>query len=131
VKTRIEEPPARRTPIASAIVIVLVIVAAGIYLLHGSAPAPQANGPRIFAAAQAYARALHDRHQPIPHSVPLQTLLDQGYLRPADAGPFNGLEAYISLVATNGRPLVLMQVRMPDGQNLLLLPDGSMQPVKQ
>jgi hypothetical protein len=131
MKTRILDTPAKRISIAVAILTGLILVAAAVYIFVGTVAPQPANGPKIIAAARDYTRALQQRHLPIPQAVPLQVLIDQGFLQPADIGSFQGLDANISLTASSGGPTVLMRVHMPDGTDLVLLADGSARQIKR
>jgi len=122
---------AKRVSIAVAIATGLILLAAAAYTFLGPSSSRPANGPKIIAAARTYSHALLERHLPIPQSVPLQVLMDQGLLQPADVGSFQGMDANIFLTATNGGPTVLMRVHMPDGMDLVLLADGRSQGVKR
>jgi hypothetical protein len=128
MNTRILDTATKRISIAVAIVTGLILLAVAVYTFLGPTASQPANGPKIIAAAQAFTRALRQSHAPIPQSIPLQVLIDQGLLQPADIGSFQGLEANISLTATNPGPqTVLMRVHMPDGTDLTLLANGSAQ----
>jgi hypothetical protein len=131
MKTRILDTPAKRISIAVAIVAGLILLAAAIYFVVGIVAPRPANGLKIIAAAHAYTRALQQRHLPIPQAVPLQVLIDQGLLQPADIGSFRGLDANIFLTAGSAGPTVLMRVHMPDGTDLVLLADGNARKIKR
>jgi hypothetical protein len=106
----------------------LILVAAGAYTFLGTGVSRPVNGMKIIGAAHAYTRALMQNHQAIPPSVPLQVLVEKGFLQPADIGSFQGMDAAIILTKSGPGPTVLMRVHMPDG-DLLLLGDGSAQKV--
>jgi hypothetical protein len=131
MKTQLLDTPSKRIPIAVAVVTGVILVGAAIYTFLGTPASLPINGLKIIAAAHAYTRALVQRHAPIPAAVPLQTLIDQGLLEPADVGSFLGMDANIFLTATNNGPAVLMRVRMTDGTDLVLLADGSAQQTKR
>jgi hypothetical protein len=132
MKTQLLDSPSKRIPIAVATVTGLILVAAAIYTFLGTPPPQPVNGPKIIAAAHAYTRALLQNHAPVPQAVPLQVLIDQGFLQPADAGSLQGMDASISLMARDTDPtFVLMRVHMPDGTDLVLLADGSAQGIKR
>jgi hypothetical protein len=126
MKTSILDSPAKRIAIAVAIVAGLILLAAAVYTFLGPASSQPANGLKIIAAARAYTRVLQQNHAPIPPTVPLQVLIDQGLLQPADVGSFQGLEANISLTASSDDAhTVLMRVHMPDGMDFVLLANGN------
>ncbi len=130
MKTQLMETPARRITVAVAVLVVLGVLGAVVYMIFGNPPTPPVNGPKIIAAAHNYTRVLVQKHQTVPASVPLQTLVDQGLLQPADIGALEGLDAKIFLTAQGNGPEVLMTVHMPDGTNLVLLANGTSQRVK-
>ncbi len=131
MKTRVLDTPAKRISIAVAILTGLILLAAAIDIFLGTAAPRPVNGPKIIAAAHAYTQALQQRHLPIPQAVPLQVLIEQGLLQPADIGSFQGLDAIISLTAGGAGPAVLMRVHMPDGMDLVLLADGNAHKIKR
>lgn len=118
-------PPAGRKSVAVAVFAGLVLVAVAAYIFIGSPAYQPINGRKIIMAAQAYTRALEQKHAPIPHAVPLQSLVDQGYLKAADIGALQGVDARIFLTARNDEQDVLMKVHMPDGSDFVLLGDGT------
>lgn len=131
MKTQILDSTAKRISIAVAILTVLLLLAIALYTFLGSTPSQPADGLKIIAAARTYTRALQQRHAPIPPEVPLQVLIDQGLLQPADVGSFQGMDANIALTAPSNGPAVLMRVHMPDGTDLVLQANGSSQQVRR
>ncbi len=127
MKTQLLDSPSKRIPVAVAVGAGLILVAAVLYIFLGNAPLQPINGLKIIAAARTYTQTLRQRHAPVPHAVPLQTLIDQGLLQPADVGSLQGMDANIFLTARDGDPTVLMRVRMADGSDFVLLADGSTQ----
>lgn len=133
MKTAQLDTPAKRISIAVAVLTGLVLLAAAIYAFLGVSSTPPINGLKIIAAAHAYTQALRLSHVPVPHTVSLQSLVNQKLLLPADLGPFQGMDGSISLTADpkEGAQAVLMRVHMPDGADLVLLADGSAQEVNR
>jgi hypothetical protein len=94
------------------------------------APAPRFNGAAIVAAARAYTRDLQVRKQPMPKSVTLEELVALHFLKPEEIEAFRGLKATIMLTSRQAaRKAVLMRVHFPDGGEIKLLGDGSVQQV--
>jgi len=120
---------------AVAVIIVAVGVIALVYTSAVSTAPPQMtpeNAVHIIAAAQLLTHDLRLTGRPVPQAVTLAQLVDLKYLAPSDAEPFKGTDAAISLVATNDpKKAVLMRVRMPDGNDLVLLGDGSAQEISR
>jgi hypothetical protein len=129
MQTRLLDSPKKRIIIALTAAAALVVICAGVLMLRP--PEHPINGPKIIAAARAYTRALQQSHSPIQPTVPLQTLISRGFLKPADAGSLAGMDATIFLVAGNGHPSILMRVHLPDGNDLVLLDDGSVRQLKR
>jgi hypothetical protein len=131
MKTRLLDSPTKRISIAVAVLTGLVVLAAAAYIFLGSSPSQPANGAKIISAAHAYTQALQQHHAPVPQSIPLQVLIDQGLLQPADVGSFQGMDAKIFLTASGSGPNILMRVHLPDGTDLVLFGDGNAQQVKR
>jgi hypothetical protein len=114
---------------AVGLIVAAILLLALIYNNILTARAPQmtpGNAVHIIEAARAYTHDLRAAHQPIPLTIDLTNLVALKYLQAADAAPFNGLQATLSLVATNpAASSVLMRVRNPDGSATLLLTDGT------
>jgi hypothetical protein len=90
---------------------------------------PPMNFGRVFTAAQAYRRNLEAQRQPLPAMVSLAELTNRGFLRAADVPGLAGLEVTIALQFDETRPQdVLARVHLPDGDGLVALADGSVQP---
>jgi len=125
------EFPARRLFLVGAVIIAVAAAVAFIYTSAVTANAPQmtpANAVNIIKAARSLTHDLVAARKPIPSSVSLTNLVTLKYLNPADAAPFDGLDATLYLVATNNSSqAVLMRVKMPDGGQTVLLSDGSSQ----
>ena len=90
---------------------------------------PQTPDPRpVYQAARAYKQALELKGQPVPETVSLAELTRAGFFSPSQAQAFDGYEITVSLVADESRPQdVLMRVRFPNGDEVVVLCDGSVQ----
>jgi hypothetical protein len=83
---------------------------------------------KIVAAAQTYAHDLEKKGLPVPASVDLKELVANNLLSREDVKGFDGMEVSISLKADETRPGdVLMQARLKDGSQVVLMGDGSVQ----
>lgn len=91
--------------------------------------APQTPDPRpVYQAAQAYKQALTAKGKPVPDAVSLADLTREGFFDPQQAAAFAGYEVTVSLAADESRPQgVLMRVRFPKGDEVVVLCDGSVQ----
>jgi hypothetical protein len=82
----------------------------------------------VYVAAQAYQQALVAQGRPVPATVSLPDLTREGFFDPKRAAAFDGYEVTVSLTADEHRPQgVLMRVRLPKGDELVVLCDGSVQ----
>jgi hypothetical protein len=125
MKLQIPESPMQRMAVAIGVAVAIMVIGGIIYLLMpGEVSSAKIDGPKIIAAAGAYTRDLVAHKQPIPRTVSLNELLTRGYLKPGDVAAFQGLAS-----DTSNPQYVLMRVRMPDGSDVLLLGDGSVQQV--
>jgi hypothetical protein len=123
------DSPVRRMTIAIAAAVAIMVVAGLLYLfLTSKDTTARFNGAALVAAARAYTRDLQVRKQPIPQSITLEELVALHFLQPGEIEAFRGLKATIVLTADGSGPqAVLMQVRLPDGGEIKLLGDGSVQ----
>ena len=115
--------------IAITIAMAIMAVAASAYLLlvHRDATT-RFNGAAIVAAARAYTRDLNSRNLPVPASVSLDDLVSLHFLKATDVAAFRGMKASVTLTSKeNGLKTVLMRVKLPDGGDIVLLGDGSVQ----
>jgi hypothetical protein len=131
MNVRDPDSPVRRMTIAIAAAVAIMVAAGLVYVfLVSKEPSAKFNGAAIVAAARAYTRDLQVRKQPIPKSVTLEDLAASHFLKPEEIAAFRGLNATIMLTSTQSNPqTVLMRVHFPDGGEILLLGDGSVQQV--
>jgi len=125
------DSPVRRMTIAIAAAVAIMVAAGLVYLLVVSKETvTRFNGAAIVAAARDYTRDLQARKQLLPKSVSLEELVTQHYLKPGEIEAFHGLNAMVMLTGSSGAtPSVVMQVHFPDGGDIVLLSDGSVQQV--
>lgn len=108
----------------------VVLLAVGSAYVRSHSPHPDVFAySKVMAAAERFKVDLETRQQPIPESVTLRQLLDQGFLAPNDAKGFEGLDVTVSLRPVDGhRPNeALVRVRFPNGDECVALGDGSVQ----
>ena len=125
------DSPVRRMAIAVICAVAFMAVAGLVYVVVGAKDSSgRFNGAALVAAARAYTRDLQARKQPIPKMVTLEDLVALHFLQAGDAEAFRGLKATIMLTSDASGPQgVLMRVRMPDGSEIVLLGNGSVQQV--
>ncbi len=115
-------------------VAVAIMVAAGLvyYFMSSKEPPAKFNGAAIVSAARDYTRAVQLRKEPLPKSITLEELVALHYLKPEQAEAFRGLKATVMLSSEDRSPkAVVMRVVMPDGGEVKLLSDGSVQEAAQ
>ncbi|MGE3311787.1 MAG: hypothetical protein AB7O66_17615 [Limisphaerales bacterium] len=114
--------------LASVALIALVVSVA--YLAGSSRNIPQLNGARLVQAVRGYSADLKARGVPAPATVSLDELIERGFLDRGDVAAFEGLSVQIGLAADESRPGdVFARVQLPDGGEIVLLADGSVQQV--
>jgi len=117
--------------IAIAAAVAIMVAAGLVYVfLVSKEPSAKFNGAAIVAAARAYTRDLQVRRQPMPKSVTLEELAARHFLKPEEIAAFRGLNATIMLTSqASNAQTILMRVHFPDGGDIILLGDGSVQQV--
>ena len=84
--------------------------------------------PKLAAAEQSYVRDHASRGQPLPASVTLQDLLSGGYVTTDEVRSLAGADVVFYPTVTEATPqAILVRVRMPDGTEMAVLADGSVQ----
>ncbi|MBI2925656.1 MAG: hypothetical protein HYY24_08125 [Verrucomicrobia bacterium] len=119
--------------IALAVAAVALIAAVSlVYILSSRSRGERVNAEKIIAAIQAYARDLKASGATVPASVSLQELIARGLLKADDVSGFRGLEVTVSLTADETRPQeILLRARLPDGHEVAVLADGSVQQLQR
>jgi hypothetical protein len=125
------DSPVRRMTIAIAAALAIMLAAGLVYLFVASKDtSARFNGAALVAAARAYTRDLQVRKQPVPQSITLEELVALHFLQAGEIEAFRGLKATIVLTTDASDPQsVLMRVRLPDGGEIKLLGDGTVQQV--
>src|SRR5580658_6779617 len=123
------DSPMRRMAIAIAAAVAIMLAAGLVYYFMASKEtSAKFNGAAIVAAARDYTRDVRLRKEPVPKSVTLEELVALHYLKPEQGEAFRGLKATVMLsTEERGPKAVVMRVVMPDGGEVKLLSDGSMQ----
>jgi hypothetical protein len=125
------DSPVRRMTIAVAAAVAFMVAAALVYVfLVSKESSAKFNGAAIVAAARSYTRDLQARKEPVPKSVTLEDLAAHHFLKPEEIAAFRGMNATVTLTSTKSSPqTVLMRVHLPEGGDVVLLADGSVQQV--
>jgi hypothetical protein len=85
------------------------------------------DAPKLAAAVQAFSRDQAARGQPLPASVSLRQLVSGGYIATNDVHAFDGMDVTISLTEDAYPQSIFIHVRMPDGSQIAVFGDGSIQ----
>jgi hypothetical protein len=111
--------------VVAALVTSIVLVS---YWRHSE---PTSHGlPKLAAAVKAYAQDQRSRHQPVPAAVTVRQLITGGYISSNDVRAFDGMDVTIYPTALDRDPSsILIRVRLPDGEQIAALADGSIQSV--
>ena len=113
---------------------VTFLIAAGglFYVISSSRGSDHVDVSKIFAAAQGYAQGLKAQGKPVPTTVPMKELIRGGLLTEEDVAGFNGMEVIVTLPQAAHRPQdVLIRARLPNGDEVVALADGSIQEVRR
>ena len=115
------------------VVVATVAAAVSFVLVLSSMPHEgRVNPEKIVAATEAYRHEWAARGSAVPDSVPLETLIRRGFLKRDEVAGFDGMEVTVSLIADESRPQeFLMRTKLPDGHELVVLGDGSVQQLKK
>jgi len=120
--------PGRIVLVACAGIALMVIVALAAPAYWEHKQTPFQNAPKFTSALEAFLRAQTASGRQSPPEVSLQDLLQGGYLTTNDVRAFEGMDVIFSTQADVTRPqMILARARMPDGQFICLLADGSVQ----
>ncbi|MDB6111670.1 MAG: hypothetical protein JWR69_3420 [Pedosphaera sp.] len=110
------------------ILVGLALVAGVGYFFFMPSPPGRVDAEKIIAAAQAYTRELRASSTPLPPSVSMDQLITKGLLKREDVSGFDGVEVIVYLSgSTNAPRSVLMRAHLPDGQDVVVLTDGSVE----
>ena len=108
----------------------LLIVAGGwFYFASSNRYEGHVDAFKLKAAIQTYAAGLKGQGLPVPASVSVKELITRGLLTEADVSGFAGIEVTVSLSPDDeiGVQDVWVRARLPDGHELAVLGDGSVQ----
>ena len=89
---------------------------------------PFQNAPKLISALRAFSRDQAAVGRRRPPEISAEDLIRGGYLTTNDLSGFVGMELTFSTQADDSTPqMILAHARMPDGQYVCLLADGSVQ----
>lgn len=83
---------------------------------------------KLASAVQSYSRDQISHGQPVPSSVTLRDLATSGYISAESVRDFGGLDVTLYPTTNDADPQsILIRVRMPDGNQIAAMGDGSIQ----
>ena len=115
---------------AGIVFVVVLVVAVSAYWERKQTPFQ--NAPKLISALQAFSRDQEAAGRRLPPEVSVEDLLRGGYLTTNDVRAFEGMEVAFSTQVDESHPqMILARARMPDGQFICALADGSVQGVSR
>ena len=112
-----------------ALVVVLVLIVSAYWERKQTA---LHNASKLISALQAFSHDQAAAGRRLPPEISLPELLRGGYLTTNDVRAFEGMEVTFSTQADESHPqMILARARMPDGQFICALADGSVQGVSR
>ena len=122
----------KRTLIVMAVLTLMVVAGSAVYFASLSRHPGHVNAAKLLTAAKTYADGLKGQGLPVPTLVSMKELISRGLLTEGDVRGFAGMEVTVSLTADGSRPQeVLVRARLPDGNEIVALADGSVQQVRK
>ena len=113
------------------IALVIVALAVGLTLglqSHWERKQPAFDVAKLIPALQAFGRDRAAGGQPLPLTISLSDLVAGGYLSVNDVAAFRGADVtFYTSVDVRSPHAILARARMPDGTELVVLADGSVQ----
>ena len=120
--------PPRRVVYAALTVIALVIGISLAVQSYYERKQPTFNAAKLIPALQAFARDRVVQGQALPATVSLSDLVAKGYLTYDDVSVFRGADVvFYPGVDLKSPKSILARARMPDGTEVMMLADGSLQ----
>ena len=122
----------KRTLTVVAVLTLCLVVGSKLYFSSPNNTMGNVNATRILEAAESYSNELKSKGAPVPPTVSLKELLDQGLLAEKDLGMLADTEVTVSLSADWGRPQdIIIKAYLPDSQKIVALADGSVHQIRQ
>lgn len=107
--------------VAVAVVVCLALIA------YWKRPVPMLkDASKLISAVRAYSMDKVKKGQAVPDTMPLSELVKGGFITAEDVRTFDGMDVtfYLTIDATNPQE-VLIRVKLPDGEQMVVLVDGS------
>jgi hypothetical protein len=129
MKTNLNYPPAIKNTVAATAAISLTLaLGTAIYFANINPEDHSINAGKLLQATRSYVHLLAGKEQSLPDSVTVKDLITQGLLAEADVPGFHGMDVSLKLSADDIQPHeVLVRARYADGDEIVVLGDGSVQ----
>jgi hypothetical protein len=122
----------KRTVLITFSVCTIIAVLCYLWIASSSSSPGRVDAEKLVRAVDAYTRDLQTRGIPMGKSVSLENLIQSGFLDRDDVSGFDGMEVHIDVDADETKPQhTMVRVRMPDGHELAVFGDGSVQSVEK
>ncbi len=116
----------KRIFIAIAGLTLIMVADSWLYFAPSSREPGHVDGLKLLAATKVYKEDLKRRGLEATASVSLKELISRGLLTDRDVSGFSGMDVSVNLSAHENRPQeVVVRSRLPDGQVIVALADGS------
>lgn len=113
------------------VVATMAVVVGALVFFAPARPPARLDVVKLREAIQAFTRDRQASGRPVPDAVSLRELIAAGPLRAEDVEAFQGMEVTVALKADERQPqLVLVRAKLPDGHEMVVLNDGSVQTVR-
>lgn len=104
----------------------------GRHFFSTSSQSGRVDSTKLLSAMKIYKSDLKRQGMEVPASVSLKELIIRGLLTEADVSGFSGIDVSVNLLADESHPPdALVRARLPDGNEITLLGDGSVQQVRR
>lgn len=102
----------------------------GRHFFSTSSQSGRVDSTKLLSAVKIYKSDLKRQGMEVPASVSLKELIIRGLLTEADVSGFSGVDVSVNLLVDESHPQdALVRARLPDGNEITLLGDGSVQQV--
>jgi hypothetical protein len=122
----------KRILAAIATVTLVILLGTRYYYVRSGRDSGHVDARKILIAARSYAAGLKAKGVPVPASVSVKSLIDQGLLPDPDVSGFAGTDVSVNLAADQSRPQdALIRAKGQNGTEFIMLVDGSVQQVRK
>ena len=114
-------------PVVAVIAVGVAVCLALIAYWQRPLPVMQ-DASKLIAAVRAFSQDRVKKGEALPDSLPLQELVKGNFITAEDVRAFDGMEVTFHLTTDTTDPkAVLIRARLPDGSQMVMLGDGTVQ----